>query len=88
MNSDWLLTKSGRFLCVRVADISLKQKEPAIAREWIHVMEEKGHPSCEHFVQRLKRIVGSKDKHLLDTLAHDNRGNRNRKGLGVRRSRP
>ncbi|XP_063693902.1 uncharacterized protein LOC134825589 isoform X2 [Bolinopsis microptera] len=68
-------------LVVKLADTLMKMKQPLQAREWIQVMEQNQHPSCEHFVQRLKRLV-AKDKHLLDAFNLDNKNNRNRKGMG------
>ncbi|KAL5261762.1 hypothetical protein ACHWQZ_G007459 [Mnemiopsis leidyi] len=68
-------------LVVKLADTLMKMKLPLQAREWIQVMEQNQHPSCEHFFQRLKRLV-AKDKNLLDAFNLDNRTNRNRKGMG------
>lgn len=67
-------------LVVKLADTFMKMKLPLQAREWIQIMEQNQHPSCEHFVQRLKRLA-AKDKHLLDTFNLDNKTNRNRKGM-------
>ena len=73
-------------LVVKLADTLMKMKLPLQAREWIQVMEQNQHPSCEHFFQRLKRLV-AKDKHLLDAFNLDNKNNRNRKGMGSLSSR-
>lgn len=73
-------------LVVKLADTLMKMKLPLQAREWIQVMEQNQHPSCEHFLMRLKRLV-AKDKHLLDAFNFDNKNNRNRKGMGSSRKK-
>ena len=59
-------------LAVKLADLFIKMKKPLKAKEWLVVMEKQGHPGCDHFTQRIKRLIG-KDKNLLEAFNMDRR---------------